>query len=184
VLSLLRANGIKVTGTLRLNRKPVSQFVKSKNLAKGESVTAECYGTTVMKWRHIREASFTSTFHDSSMQTQTVRGTEVSKPKCIRQYNLAIGGVNLKDQMVHPYLLERKQAKKWCVKFSKRQVNVAVHNAFVLYNSKNKTLHLTYHLDLIKAPILTHRPPSQRSCWTWKTVNTPSTRKTFREALH
>ena len=69
-----------------------------------------------------------------------------------------MGGVDLKDQMVQPYLLERKRAKKWYVKFFKRAVNAAVHNAFMVYKSRNKTHHLTYHLDLLKALILTHRP--------------------------
>jgi hypothetical protein len=52
-----------------------------------------------------------------------------------------MGGVNLKDQMVQPCLLERKQAKKWYVKFFKRLINVAVHNAFVAHNSRNKKHH-------------------------------------------
>jgi hypothetical protein len=64
--------------------------------------------------------------------------------------------------MVQLYLLERKWAKKLCVKFFKRLVNVAVHNAVMVYNSRNKTHHLTYCLDLIKALILTHRPQVAR----------------------
>jgi hypothetical protein len=67
-----------------------------------------------------------------------------------------MGGVDLEDQMVQPYLLETKQAKKWYVKFFKRLVNVAVHNAFIVYNSRNKMHYLTYCLELIKA--LTRRP--------------------------
>jgi hypothetical protein len=66
---------------------------------------------------------------------QTVRGTEVLKPKCIRQYNLAKGGVDLKDKMVEPFVLERKQAKKSYIKFFFRLLNVAVHNAVMVYNS-------------------------------------------------
>jgi hypothetical protein len=43
------------------------------------------------------EVSFISMFDDSSMQTQTVRDSEVLKHKCISQYNLAVGGVDVKD---------------------------------------------------------------------------------------
>ena len=70
--------------------------------------------------------------------------------------------MDLKHQMVQLYLLERKWAKKLFVKFFKRLVNVAVHNAVMVYNSRNKTHYLTYCLDLIKALILTHRPQVAR----------------------
>jgi hypothetical protein len=60
-------------------------------LAEGESITAECNGIMVMKWRDKREVSFIFTFHDNTMQTQSVRGT-----------------MDMKDQMVQPYLVERK----------------------------------------------------------------------------
>jgi hypothetical protein len=43
------------------------------------------------------------------------------------------------------------------VKFSKRLINVAVHNAFGICNSRNKT-YLIYRSDLIKALILTYKP--------------------------
>jgi hypothetical protein len=75
-----------------------------------------------------------------------------------QEYNLTMGGVDLKDQMVWLYLGERKQAKKWYVKFFKRLVNVAVRNVFVVCNSRNKTHHLTYRLELIKALIFTYKP--------------------------
>jgi hypothetical protein len=55
----------------------------------------------VMKWRDDREVSFIPSDTNS-------RGTEVSKPKFIRQYILAVGSGDLKDQMVQPFLLERK----------------------------------------------------------------------------
>jgi len=31
-----------------------------------------------------------------------------SKPKLMRQYNLAMDSIDIKDQMVQPYLFERK----------------------------------------------------------------------------
>jgi hypothetical protein len=98
----LRDSGVSVAGTLCLNRKHAPQLVKFEKLAKGESVVAECNGMMIMEWRDKREVSFIP------LQMQTVRGTEVSKPKCIRQYNVAVGSMDLKDQMVQPYLLERK----------------------------------------------------------------------------
>ena len=76
------------------------QLIKSKKQAKGESVAAECNGIVVMKRRDKKEVSFISTFDDSSMQTQTVWDSEISKRKCIRHLKLAMVGVDLKGQMV------------------------------------------------------------------------------------
>jgi hypothetical protein len=72
---LLRDNGNNIADTLHLNRKHVPQLVKSKTLAKGESVTAKHSGIMGMKWSDKRQMSFISTFHDNTMQAQTVRGT-------------------------------------------------------------------------------------------------------------
>jgi len=95
-----------------------------------------------MQWDYIYEVKRWSIIHilvhDST--TQTDRSTEVLKPKCSRQYNLAKGGVDLKDQMVQPYLLERKQAKKCYMKSFSRLLDIAFHNAFMVCNSWNKTL--------------------------------------------
>jgi hypothetical protein len=72
------------------------------------------------------------------------------------------GGVGKKDQMIQPYLLERKRAKKWYVRLLKRLLNAAVHIAFVMCNTRSKTL----RLDLVKALIFMHRtcPIEPRQC--------------------
>jgi hypothetical protein len=52
--SLLRDSGVIVADTVHLNRKLLPQLVKSKMLAEGEFVAAECSGIMVMKWRDER----------------------------------------------------------------------------------------------------------------------------------
>jgi hypothetical protein len=56
-----------------------------------------------------------------------------------------------------------------------RLLNVAFHNAFVVYNSRNKTHDLNYRSDLIKALILTHKPQVLLDL----TISKPSIRKTW-----
>jgi hypothetical protein len=56
--------------------------------------------------------------------------------------------------------------KEMFVRFFKRLVNVAICNMFIIY-SNSKSKHVTH-----------------KSFWTWQTINQPSTRKTFWEALH
>ena len=68
------------------------------------------------------------------------------KSKCIKQYNLAMGSVDLKDEMAQAYKVEQKHATKWYVKFFKRLLNATVHNASIIYCTRNRTHHLTYRL--------------------------------------
>ena len=93
--------------------------------------------------------------HDDTLQTQRIRGIDVWKPQCIRQYNLAMGGMDLKAQVVQPHVLERKWAKKCTVMFVK---DAAVHTVFVTCSNRNETHHLTCTLDPTFAIILIHRP--------------------------
>jgi hypothetical protein len=61
----------------------------------------------------------------------------ISKPKIAFDCNINMGGVNLKDQVLQPYLLEskKKKKKKGENKFFKRLLNVAVHNTTVLFTA-------------------------------------------------
>ena len=42
---------------------------------------------------------------------------EKQKPVSVLDYNENMGGVDLKDQLLQPYLLERKKMTKWYIKF-------------------------------------------------------------------
>ncbi|GFG29641.1 hypothetical protein Cfor_05449, partial [Coptotermes formosanus] len=88
--------------------------------AKGGFVAAECNGIIFTKWRDKIEVSFISTICDNTLQIQIMMDIRVSKPKSIGQYDLAMGGGDMKDQIFEPYLMERNQAKNWCMIFFKR----------------------------------------------------------------
>jgi hypothetical protein len=55
-----------------------------------------------------------------------------SKPVVVCDYNVNMLGVDLNDQMLQLYLLERKKSTKWYLKLFKRLLNVAIHNAMVI----------------------------------------------------
>ncbi|XP_046402046.1 piggyBac transposable element-derived protein 4-like [Ischnura elegans] len=157
--SLLQKNGVNVAGTLRLSRKNVPLSVKAKTLKKGEVIAYESNGIMVMKWRDKRDVAMISSFHDDGMIERHIRGVNVSKPKCVHEYNLAMGGVDLKDQKLQPYLVERKRGLKWYIKFFKRLLNVSVHNAFVLFRARNTDAdHLFFRISLVKALFSANRP--------------------------
>ena len=67
-----------------------------------------------MKGNDKKDVSMISIFHDASMVTQQKRGIQIKEtPGCIVDYNQAMGAVDLKDQKLQPYLLERKKITKW-----------------------------------------------------------------------
>jgi hypothetical protein len=73
------------------------------------------------------------------------------KPVDVCDYNKNILWVDLKDQMLQPYLLERKKGTKWCMKLFKWLFNIAIHNSMVIYRShpnKEKTDTLQFRLSL------------------------------------
>ena len=43
-----------------------------------------------------------------------------------------MGGVDLKDQLLQPYLLERKKMTKWYIKLFRRLLNITVLNCMVI----------------------------------------------------
>jgi len=59
------------------------------------------------------------------------------KSKYINQYNLAMGSMDLKEEMAQPHTVEQKNGKKSHVKFFKRLLNAAVHNASTIYCTRN-----------------------------------------------
>jgi hypothetical protein len=156
---LLKKNKINVAGTLRLNRKNVPDSLKNAKLKRGELDAYHSQGIMVMKWVDKKPVTFISTFHDASLISREIRGKEIIKPKCIVEYNKQMGAVDLKDQKLQPYLIERKKCMKWYLKMFRRLLNTSVHNALIIYNANKdrKPLdHLSFRLQLIKEILETH----------------------------
>jgi hypothetical protein len=76
-----------------------------------------------------------SMYHSHETRTITVRGKEVVKPISALDYNKSMIGVDLKDQLLHSYLIERKQMNKWYKKLFRRLLNTSILNAMIIYKS-------------------------------------------------
>ena len=50
---------------------------------------------------------------------------EKQKPVSVLDYNENMGGFDLKDQLLQPYLLERKRMNKWYIKLFRRLLNTS-----------------------------------------------------------
>jgi len=88
------------------------------------------------------------------MQKQTVsnKGKETEKPLCVIDYNHNMGGADLKDQLLHMYIVEREKMTKWYLKLFKRLLNSTVSNSFLVYRrvTGRNIQQLSYRIQLVE----------------------------------
>jgi len=120
-------------GTLKLNRKNVPTEVKDKKLEKGEIIARHSGPVTVLKWPDKRNVTMVSTYHNADTHRVSNKGKETQTPLCVTDYNHNMGGVDLKNQLLHMYMVKRKKMTKWYLKLFKRLLNSTVLNSFVVY---------------------------------------------------
>jgi len=93
-----------------------------------------------------------STYHNADTQRVSNKGKETEKPLCANDYNHNMGGVNLKDKLLHMYTVERKKMTKWYLKLFKRLLNSTVLNLFVIYRQVmgRNIEQLSYRVQLVE----------------------------------
>ena len=97
-------------GTLHLSRKDVPQRVKGKKLKKGELVAQHSGLVSILKWKDKKEVTMISIYHGEETRMKLTKcRQEKQKPLSVLDYDENMGGVDLKDQLLQPYLLERKK---------------------------------------------------------------------------
>ncbi|XP_041977211.1 piggyBac transposable element-derived protein 4-like [Aricia agestis] len=155
----LKVRGFDCVGTLRLNR----QFVPNElaNLTKRDLTVGELRGCTsgdvdLVVWRDKNLVALISTYHGMA----AVKCGTVVKPSVVADYNVCMGGVDRKDQMLAMYPIERQRSRIWYKKFFKRLLNASVLNAFILLRSQQTVTHRKFRDSLVKDLIAAHKPPS------------------------
>ena len=76
-----------------------------------------------------------------------------------------MGGVDLKDQLLQPYLLERKKMTKWYIKLFRRLLNISVLNCMVICcanSGQTKIDHFKFRVELVQALLIEHASGSVR----------------------
>ena len=139
--------GFQACGTVRSNRRGLSEVFKSKKLQKGEVYSEKVSDSSVLclKWKDKRDVLLLSTIHDDDSMVEIQRrsrsvagGIEtIHKPKVIDDYNQHMGGVDQSDQLVLYYGYAHRQAKWWKRVFF-HLVDLSLVNASILYNSTNQ----------------------------------------------
>ena len=116
-----------------------------------------------VKWRDTRNVFVLSSIHpDTTIQISTAAGV-VEKPLCVHDYNLNMGGVDLNDQLMAPYLVARK-ARRWYKKVSVYLFQLALLNAFVLYKASGRAgSFLQFQVEIIRALLYPEGAPAQLS---------------------
>ena len=91
--------------------------MKEKKLKKRELLSQHSGPVSVLKWKDKKEVTVISSYHGEETRMKLTKcRQEKQKPLSVLDYNKNIGGVDLKDQLLQPCLLERKKMTKWHIK--------------------------------------------------------------------
>ncbi|XP_068209199.1 piggyBac transposable element-derived protein 4-like [Palaemon carinicauda] len=127
-------------GTCMPNRKNLPKL--DVKLQRGESEMYVCNeGILVVSWQDTKFVTILSNCHNTEIgvtQRKIKDGTkkDLQCPEAFIFYNDHMGGVDLGDQMITLYDLDRK-SKKWWIKVFFRLLMTAVYNAHVIHNEIN-----------------------------------------------
>lgn len=154
----LKTLGFDCVGTLRTNRKYVP--TELTNLTKSQMKRGQVVGYTsgdvdVIVWRDQNRVATISTYHGNAVSTKD----GVTKLILIRDYNVCMGGVDKKDQMLAAFPIERKRTRIWYKKLFKRLLNVSVLNAFIIHKqtaTENVLTHRDFRKNLIESLLQRH----------------------------
>lgn len=143
-------------GTIRKNRGQFPTNFKDSKLKRGESLYIQTDDLLAVHWFDKRDVFMLSTIHGTGSVEVQRRGDKetIQKPLMISKYNTHMGGVDLCDQLLSSYSMQRK-SKKWWKKVFYRLIELSVLNSLVIYKklnprySKNNRAHLYFREVLV-----------------------------------
>lgn len=150
------------TGTAIITRKNMPKFVTDKKRERGESqFRCNQYGTCAVSWKDTKDVTVLSNCHTD--ETTVVKRkakdgtrTEIPCPSMIEFYNKYMGGVDLSDQLVGLYDMDRKTRKWWKRVFYRLLMTAAV-NSYIIFTElkgrENKRSFLDYLVPLAESLI-------------------------------
>lgn len=159
----LKLNKTDCVGTLRPTRQDVPVLLTKGPLKQGQFMARHSGDVCVLAWQDKKRISMLSTCHGAHTALPNVYSKPPTypqhhKPQMVLDYNRSMGGVDIKDQMLEPYLLERKRCAKWYMKLFKRLLNCSILNARILLQSSSDTFqdHFTFRLQLVDTILANH----------------------------
>ncbi|CAK1602486.1 unnamed protein product [Parnassius mnemosyne] len=147
-------------GTLRPNRQNVPSLVSLCKLQAGQFLACHSGDVVIMAYQDKKRVPLISTYHGTEQGLAPFKPHMPPqwKPQLVLDYNKNMGGIDRKDQMLEPYLLERKRCVKWNMKLFKRLLNVTILNSRIHFEKScnERQLHLSFRLQLVQDIIDKH----------------------------
>ena len=145
----LKHKKVAATGTIRTNRKLFPEELLQKDkLKRGEYKFCSARGISVVKWQDKRPVFVARNLYDPR-ETETVIRTQkdgskqnVNCPKMVSEYNKFMRGVDLFDQRISSYSIDRKSKRNW-IRIFVYFLQASLSNAFICYNDLSAS-NMTY----------------------------------------
>ncbi|XP_042578774.1 piggyBac transposable element-derived protein 4-like [Cyprinus carpio] len=157
---------LRACGTVRANRKGIPRF--RDGMSSGEADFKSCEEMLAMKWHDKRDVHMLTTVNSAEMSPSGkiyhTTGNEKIKPQCVLDYIKKMGGVDKVD-MMDSFVGCTRKTLKWYKKLFFHFVDLAVHNAFIVYKVKNDSS-LTYQKfckNLVRQLVEEHHTPQKPS---------------------
>lgn len=135
-----------VCGTVRIKRTYLPK-INHKEIKKGEMKFFSSKKMTYIAWKDKKLVTILSTMHSPQIIGTNKRDyftkKLIQKPNIVLSYNNNMGGVDLSDQCITPYEIMRK-SMKWYIKIFFHLLDLAIFNAFVVYNTLRPTRKLKF----------------------------------------
>lgn len=150
--------GIKAAGTVRLPRFGKPPLTNDKKLMKkGRGTSEEVLspdGVVLVKWVDNRSVHTASNFVGVQPTDRVNRWCkkekkyqEIDRPRIIKKYNEAMGGVDLLDRLISLYRITIK-SKKWTLRMITHVLDLAATLAWLEYRKDAKKFNVKKPLDL------------------------------------
>lgn len=148
-LEILKAKGINVAGTIRLDRFVKPPLLSDKDLSKNgrgfsDSVVSADGTVVVVKWQDNKPVHLASNFvgigtNDTAKRwdKKSKKYIEVTRPEIVSLYNTGMGGVDLLDQLISYYRIFIR-SRKWPLRVIFHFVDFAICSSWLEYKSEKE----------------------------------------------
>ena len=140
VLENLKLQSIKACGTIRPDRAGIpSDFVKKNRMQRGDCKSIITSNSILFIWMNTKHSFFASNYHKDnkiasiSRRLQNGHRTRIACLTAIKDYNQFSHGIDLFNQRISCYNLDRKSKRNWLRIFI-YFLNASIFNSFICYN--------------------------------------------------
>ena len=159
LLENLKLHNIKACGTIRPDRAGIpSDFAKKSRMQRGDCKSIITSNSIIFIWMDTKHAFLGSNYHKEneivslSRRLQNGQRSTTACPTAIKDYNQFSHGVDLFNQRISCYNLDRKSKRNWLRIFI-YFLNASIFNSFICYNqlAQDKLTYLNYMVLVAKS---------------------------------